>query len=54
VARHHTQLDLASRGRQLGAVDRFGGVLQQVQDHLLDQDRVAVQGGQALRDIRRQ
>ena len=40
VSRHHAQLDVAARRRQLRAVDRLGGVLQQVEHHLLDQDRV--------------
>jgi hypothetical protein len=40
VARHDAQLDVAAHQRQLRAVDRLGGVLQQVQQHLLDQDRV--------------
>ena len=51
VARHDAQLDAPPRGRQLRVVDRLGGVLQQVEDDLLDQDRIDHQRRQALRDV---
>ena len=51
VARHDAQLDVAPRRRQPRVVDRLGRVLQQVEQHLLDQDRVDHQRRQALRHV---
>ena len=42
---------LRRAGGRLRAVDRLGRVLQQVEHHLLDQDRVDHQRRQALRDV---
>ena len=48
-----TRSSSAAEGCGAGVVDRFGGVLQQVEHHLLDRDGVDHQRGQALRRRRR-
>jgi hypothetical protein len=46
VLGQHPQLDAAARERPLGHVDRLGRVLQQVDHHLFDEDRVDAQDRQ--------